>query len=157
MNNPSTPAASAVHSRLTLKRSTIAGAVGAALLSAPFVMPAYGQGTGEEVDVLMEEIVVTARKREESIQDTPIAVSAFSGASLEARGIERIDGIAAITPNMSFDNINTNAGGGSNASIYIRGVGQTDFIPSADPGVGLYVDGVYLYRDGELKPIHDVD
>jgi iron complex outermembrane receptor protein len=106
----------------------------------------------------MEEIVVTARKREESVQDTPIAVSAFTGASLEARGITRIDGIAAITPNMTFDNINTNGGGGSNASVYIRGVGQTDFIPSADPGVGIYVDGVYLARSiGAVLDVIDVE
>ncbi len=87
MDNSSTPAVMAAHSSLTRKRSRLASAVGAALLSAPFVMPVYGQGSGDDVSVLMEEIVVTARKREESIQDTPIAVSAFSGASLEARGI----------------------------------------------------------------------
>ena len=54
----------------------------------------------------MDEVVVTARKREENVQDTPIAVSAFTGASLDARGIQKVDDIAQITPNMSFDNIN---------------------------------------------------
>ena len=89
---------------------------------------------------------MTARKREEGLQETPIAVSAFTGDSLQARGIQRVDQIANIVPNMTFDNINTNGGGGNSAAIFLRGVGQRDFIPSADPGVGLYVDGVYYAR-----------
>jgi iron complex outermembrane receptor protein len=136
-------------------RKILARAIAATFMSAPFALPSFAQ---DDISALMEEIVVTARKREESVQDTPIAVSAFSGASLEARGITRIDGVAAITPNMTFSNINTNGGGGSNASVYIRGVGQTDFIPSADPGVGLYVDGVYLARSiGSVLDLIDVE
>ena len=139
------------------KKTRIAGLVSAALLSTSIPL-SHAQDNRGGVGALMEEVVVTARKREESIQDTPIAVSAFSGAGLEARGITKIDGIAAITPNMSFDNINTNGGGGSNASVYIRGVGQTDFIPSADPGVGIYVDGVYLARSiGSVLDVIDIE
>jgi len=158
MSNSIKKATFATYPVLTEKKSIFPGRVITLLMSVSFVLPSYGQSTAKEVSVLMEEIVVTARKREESIQDTPIAVSAFSGASLEARGIERIDGIAAITPNMTFSNINTNGGGGSNASVYIRGVGQTDFIPSADPGVGLYVDGVYLARSiGAVLDLIDIE
>ena len=73
----------------------------------------------EGVSVLMEEVVVTARKREEGLQETPIAVSAFSGDSLQARGIQRVDQIANIVPNMTFDNINTNGGGGNLSLIHI--------------------------------------
>ncbi len=139
-------------------KSKIVRLVTAALLSVPFAVPSYGQDKEEEINVLMEEILITARKRVESVQDTPIAVSAFTGASLEARGIQKIDGIASITPNMTFSNINTNGGGGSNASVYIRGVGQTDFLPSADPGVGIYVDGVYLARSiGSVLDLIDVE
>ena len=106
----------------------------------------------------MEEITVTARKREEGLQDTPIAVSVFSGESLEARGVQRVDEIAGLTPNMSFDNINTNGGGGNSAAVFLRGVGQRDFLPSADPGVGIYVDGVYYARSiGSVLDIIDVD
>ena len=158
MKNLIAPAVLVKNPTQTLVKSKLARAVAATLISLPFAMPGYSQDSADDVSVLMEEIVVTARKREESIQDTPIAVSAFSGASLEARGIEKIDGIAAITPNMTFSNINTNAGGGSNASVYIRGVGQTDFIPSADPGVGLYVDGVYLARSiGSGRDLIDIE
>ncbi len=120
-------------------------------------MPVHAQSSGG-INSLLEEITVTARKREESVQDTPIAVSAFTGESLSARGIETIDNLDTITPNMDFRNINTNGGGGSNASVYIRGVGQTDFVPSADPGVGVYVDGVYIARSiGAVLDLVDVD
>lgn len=128
--------------------------LGASLLA----FPAFAQDSGSGIGSLMEEITVTARKREEGLQDTPIAVSAFSGESLEARGIQKVDDIAQLTPNMSFDNINTNGGGGSSAAVFIRGVGQRDFIPSADPGVGIYVDGVYYARSvGSVLDLIDVD
>jgi iron complex outermembrane recepter protein len=121
-------------------------------------VPATAQDSDKGISSIMDEVVVTARKREESVQDTPIAVSAFTGASLDARGIESIDSLDNITPNMEFRNVNTNGGGGSNASIYIRGVGQTDFVPSADPGVGVYVDGVYVARSiGAVLDLIDVD
>lgn len=128
----------------------------ASILTAVFALPAQAQESG--ISSILEEVTVTARKREEGLQDTPIAVSAFSGDSLDARGIQSIDALDSITPNMEFRNINTNGGGGSNASIYIRGVGQTDFVPSADPGVGLYVDGVYIARSiGGVLDLIDVD
>ncbi len=127
-------------------------------LGSVFVIPVYAQDSESGIGALMEEITVTARKREEGLQDTPIAVSVFSGESLEARGVQRVDEIAGLTPNMSFDNINTNGGGGNSAAVFIRGVGQRDFIPSADPGVGIYVDGVYFARSiGSVLDIIDVD
>lgn len=120
------------------------------------VVPVQAQESG--ISSLMEEVTVTARKREEGLQDTPIAVSAFSGESLDARGIQKVDDIAQITPNMTFDNIVTNGGGGSSAAIFLRGVGQRDFLPSADPGVGLYVDGVYFARSvGSVLDLIDVE
>ena len=132
----------------------------AAILALPFILQpgsfTYAQESG--IGALMEEIKVTARKREEGLQDTPIAVSVFSGESLEARGVQRIDEIAGLTPNMSFDNIITNGGGGNSAAVFLRGVGQRDFLPSADPGVGIYVDGVYYARSvGSVLDIIDID
>ena len=131
-----------------------------ALCPLPFLLlpEAVSAQQSEGVSALMEEVVVTARKREEGLQETPIAVSAFSGESLEARGIQRVDQIANIVPNMTFDNINTNGGGGNSAAIFLRGVGQRDFIPSADPGVGLYVDGVYYARSvGSVLDLIDIE
>ncbi len=121
---------------ITLERGFIFLIVLSVAASFLVFQPAFAQDRESGVSALMEEIIVTARKREENLQDTPVAVSAFSGESLEARGIQKIDDIAYITPNMTFDNINTNGGGGNSAAIFLRGVGQRDFIPSADPGVG---------------------
>jgi len=98
------------------------------------------------VSVLFEEIVVTARKREESLADLPLSVSAFSGDSLEVRGVSQIDSLGRLTPNVTFQN-NPSFGGSSNsAAIRIRGIGAADFTPTTDPGVGVYVNGVYLAR-----------
>lgn len=107
---------------------------------------------------LLEEIIVTARKREEGLQSTPIAISAFSGDSLEYRGVSNVGEIAQFTPNLSFQN-NPSFGGASNsAAIYIRGVGQKEFLPTVDPGVGLYVDGVYIARSvGGILDLLDVE
>jgi len=141
---------------LQTAKEVISTGVIAGLVCSSFVFPVSAQESG--ISSLLEEVVVTARKREEGLQDTPIAVSAFSGESLEARGIQRVDDIAGITPNMTFDNINTNGGGGSSAAVFLRGVGQRDFIPSADPGVGLYVDGVYFARSvGSVLDLIDID
>ena len=121
-------------------------------------MPVFAQDSSSGINSLMEEIIVTARKREESVQDTPIAVSVFSGESLAARGIDKLDGIGSITPNMTFSNINTNGGGGNSAYIFLRGVGQADFVPTTDVGVGLYVDGVYFARSvGSVLDLIDIE
>lgn len=137
--------------------NSLSNSIVAALVIA-LAVPVQAQESSSGINSLLEEVTVTARKREEGLQDTPIAVSAFSGESLDARGIDSIGDLDSITPNMEFRNINTNGGGGSNASIYIRGVGQTDFVPSADPGVGVYVDGVYIARSiGSVLDLIDID
>jgi iron complex outermembrane recepter protein len=99
-----------------------------------------------KLDSLLEEVVVTARKREESLQDTPISVSAFTGESLEMRGITNISDIDDVTPNLTYQK-NPQAGGSSSiATVYIRGVGQRDFLGTIDNGVGFYIDDVYVAR-----------
>lgn len=86
-------------------------------------------------------IVVTARFREENIQDTPISMTALSGAMLEARGASGIEDISSIAPGVTLQQ---NTGGfGKSALAYIRGVGQNDFLPAFEPGVGVYIDGAY--------------
>lgn len=94
----------------------------------------------------MEVISVTARRKEENIQTTPIAISAFSGDGLEARGFQDISDVARVAPNVVFDGAAPVSGNSSAPSIFIRGVGQLDFTINADPGVGIYVDGVYVAR-----------
>lgn len=117
-----------------------------------------GSGDGSRADAMAGDIVVTARKREERAQDIPIAISAFSGESIEARGIDKIDGVATFTPNMTFQNNPSFGGAGSSAAIYIRGIGQKEFLPTTEPGVGVYVDGVYVARSvGALLDLVDVE
>jgi iron complex outermembrane receptor protein len=107
---------------------------------------------------ISSEVVVTARKRTERVQDVPIAISAFSGASLAARGVDKIDGVANITPNMTFQNNPSFGGAGSSAAIYIRGIGQKEFLPTVEPGVGVYVDGVYVASSvGAVLDLVDID
>jgi iron complex outermembrane receptor protein len=104
------------------------------------------------------DIIVTARKREESLQRTPISISALGAKQLDAQGITSILKIQDIAPNVAFKNVPTNSGVASNAAVYIRGIGQSDFAPSVDPGVGIYVDGVYQGRSvGGVFDMIDID
>jgi iron complex outermembrane receptor protein len=106
----------------------------------------------------LEEIVVTARKREEKLQDAPISISAYSAERLEAQGVSETTQLQDFTPNLVFQNTPSNSGVGSSAAVFIRGIGQKDFAPTTDPGVGIYVDGVYLARTvGGVFDMIDVD
>ena len=111
-----------------------------------------------ETGFVIEEVTVTARKREESLQSTPIAISAFSAKELEYRQISSTDQLSDITPNLTFDSASPISGTSSSATIFIRGIGQTDFTPVTDPGVGLYIDGVYMARSvGNVLDFLDVE
>jgi iron complex outermembrane receptor protein len=89
-----------------------------------------------------QEIVVTAEFRAASLQNTPIAITAVNSAMLEARGQTDISQVAAQAPNVSLRPQPQN--GGTGLIAYIRGVGQTDFDYAVDPGVGVYIDDVYI-------------
>jgi iron complex outermembrane receptor protein len=124
---------------------------------------ANGQtATGERRDdqlfgTTVEEIIVTARKREESLQRTPVSVTAFNAATLERSGINNVAQLARFAPNVEISNGRAD-GGGSSLNAYIRGVGQQDFVFPTDPGVGVYVDGVYLARTvGASVDLSDID
>ncbi len=106
----------------------------------------------------IEEVTVTARKKEESLQDAPIAISAFSGESLSERGVQKLIEIENFTPNLTFQNNPSFGGASSAAAIYIRGIGQKDFVPTVEPGVGLYVDGIYIARSvGAILDLVEVE
>jgi len=93
-----------------------------------------------------EEVVVTARRRTERLQDTPIAITALSARDLEARNLTNLMEVGRYAPNVQMSVSPGGSGGGNNAQIYIRGIGQTDFLFTTDPGVGIYVDGVFHPR-----------
>ncbi len=123
---------------------------GSLLLAAPAAQAAADGAAA------LEEITVTARKREENLQDAPVSVTAFSESALELRSATSIQSLAAFTPNLEI-NSGKGDGGSTNAAIFIRGVGQNDFIFPTDPGVGLYVDGVYIARSiGGMLDLADV-
>jgi len=92
----------------------------------------------------IEEVTVTARKVEENLQDVPVAVSAFTGEALERRQISGTDDIGKITPNLEFTNNAPLAGNNSSSMVFIRGIGQVSARANVDPGVGLYIDDVYM-------------
>ncbi|CAN5477632.1 TonB-dependent receptor [soil metagenome] len=110
--------------------------------------PATAETPGANTDATTTEgdILVTARRQSERLQDVPIAVTAFSGDALASRSVDTLDQIAKYTPNIRFDGAAALSGGNYNATVFIRGVGQNDFAIFSDPGVGFYVDDVYYAR-----------
>jgi len=103
------------------------------------------------------DIVVTAQRREERLQDAPVSVTALSAASLQARGIDNLGDVSNFAPNLELHPTNRPAGGGSAFAGYIRGVGTGDFQFPTDPGIGVYVDDVYIARSvGGLMSLEDV-
>ncbi|MCY3640974.1 MAG: TonB-dependent receptor [Gammaproteobacteria bacterium] len=112
----------------------------------PFATNVAAQG-------LIEEIVVTARKRDENLMDTPLSVSALSASDLSRFQVDDLGDLQNIVPNLSL-----NMGDAANAVIYIRGVGQRDSLSFADPGVGVYLDDVYMGRaQGAFLDVVDVE
>ncbi len=114
----------------------------------------------EPAGFALEEVIVTARKVEENQQDVPIAITAFSGDTLERRQISSSDDIGKITPNLQFTGNAPLAGNNNSSVIFIRGVGQISPRANTDPGVGLYIDDVYMGQSVggvmELKDISNV-
>ncbi|WP_430442960.1 TonB-dependent receptor [Sphingorhabdus contaminans] len=117
-------------------------------------MPVMAQDAAE-ADNAGDEIIVTARRREESLQDVPVAVSAFSGEALEMRGALDLTDVGNITPNTTLE---TSRGSNSTLSAFIRGIGQQDPVSGFEPGVGIYLDDVYLNRpQAAVLDIYDVE
>lgn len=106
----------------------------------------------------LEEIVVTSQKRKENLQDTPIAVTAFNATALANKNVEDISGIASFTPNLQFDSTAPLSGASSAAIVFIRGVGKSGYQVTDDPGVGTYVDGVYVSSSiGGVLDVLDIE
>jgi len=122
---------------------------------------AFGVGANARADeprkpeAAIEEITVTARKRDESLKDIPLSITAFSASQLESAGIRRSEDLARFTPNLKFEQTPAEQNG---ASVQIRGVGNFDPIATRDGGVGIYVDGIYLARaQGQLIGLADIE
>jgi outer membrane receptor protein involved in Fe transport len=105
-----------------------------------------GVAFAQEEASMLEEIVVTAQKREQNVQDVPIAISTFSAENIRERSIGDIAALSSVAPNVALDAGTPFSGSSAVLSAFIRGIGANDFAMNLDPGVGIYVDGVYLAR-----------
>ncbi|HLT90821.1 MAG TPA: TonB-dependent receptor [Woeseiaceae bacterium] len=137
------------HSRVSREACGLAG-LAASLLLLAFAPSAQGQSDTSADPIRpgaqLEEIVVTARRREESLQNVPVAVTALTAEALERRQIRTTTDLDRVTPSMQFTSYGQLSGNNSAAVVFIRGVGQLDPTPAVDPGVGIYVDDVYMGR-----------
>ena len=115
----------------------LAGAVQAVCLGA--VQAAVAQET-----TVFEPVIVTAQKREQNIYEVPVAISAFTAETMERQGISDLTDIGKFVPNLNVTGFS--AGHTSSVNPFIRGIGLQDHLITTDPGVGVYLDGVYLGR-----------
>jgi iron complex outermembrane receptor protein len=100
-------------------------------------------------------VKVTARKREETLQDVPVAVTAFTADALDRLAVDDLSDLDAQVPNLT---VYAARGSSSTVTAYIRGVGQSDPLWGVDPGVGIYMDDVYIARpQGALLDVFDVE
>jgi iron complex outermembrane receptor protein len=152
-----------------MKRKHLSLAIGCVLMSSAVAAPlALAQesttATNEQATTseqapesaarTLDTVTVTARRRSESIQDVPVAVSAFSEEALKDLQASNIDGLQGAVPNM---NIVQGRGSSNSVNVFIRGIGQPDALQTFDPGVGMYVDDVYYSRiNGALFSLFDV-
>ena len=148
-----------------MKRTHLSSAIGL-VLGLAFVAPMHAQQASTDASTKptaakqaeakqLESVTVSARRRNESMEKVPVAVSAFSGDDMKDLQANSIDGLQGAVPNM---NIVQGRGSSSAANIFIRGIGQPDALQTFDPGVGMYVDDVYYSRiQGALISLFDVE
>jgi iron complex outermembrane recepter protein len=136
----------AIHTALLMS-----GVASLAMLGAPAVAQDAGATPSDNRDV----ITVTARRREESLLDVPISVTAFSGTQLEQVGAQDITFVGQSSPNVTLE---VSRGTNTTLTAFIRGVGQQDPVAGFEAGVGLYLDDVYLNRpQAAVLDIYDVE
>jgi iron complex outermembrane receptor protein len=164
---------------MTRTRITTALRIGTAFAALSAAVPAFAQASQEQeqpagtqasdeqeaaaaneaidsdVSTQDQEIIVTARRRAESLQDVPIAVTAYTGEALERQGAIDITDISDTTPNVTLE---TSRGTNTTLTAFIRGVGQQDPVAGFEAGVGLYLDDVFLNRpQAAVLDIYDVE
>ncbi|WP_373079925.1 TonB-dependent receptor [Zhongshania sp.] len=125
----------------------------ASALAIAFALNSYGAQAAN--DLALEEILVTAEKRETSLQDTPISILAFSSERLERFGISDLGDIAGLAPNVTITPFPNSR---SSLVVFMRGVGNNDSQSTQDPAVGIYLDGVYVARSiGLTSDVADLE
>jgi iron complex outermembrane receptor protein len=107
----------------------------------------------EGAGAVLEEITVTAERREQSLQEVPIAVTAFSGDMVNEGGITRMEDVALRTPNFKMTSFNT-----AESQLYLRGIGSSLDGPASDPSVAVFIDDVYVGRpSGASTDLYDLE
>ena len=107
------------------------------------VMTLPGVAAAQESAPALDEIIVTAQKRTENLQATPLAISAVTAETIEKRGIADVSTLTAVAPSLS---VTVTGASTSNIALFIRGIGESETILTVDSPVGLYVDGIVLGR-----------
>ena len=142
-----------LHMNRYIKTALLAGAAWGALSTMAVAQDAPAQTQDEAAAV--GDVIVTARRRDEALKDVPISVSALGAERLEETGATDITALQQQTPNATVQ-----VARGSNSTLisFIRGVGQQDPLWGFEPGVGLYVDDVYVARpQGAVLDIYDIE
>jgi iron complex outermembrane recepter protein len=121
---------------MNTKQHALVAAISSAVATLPVALPTNAQ------EVVLEEIIVTARKREESLQDVGLAVSAMSQTEIDRTFARDLMDLSSVSPNLIIDD--TAQGPGGVAAIFIRGIGVADVEKNFDPAVGVVVDGIFL-------------
>lgn len=136
-------------------RTVLLAGLASSALAAP--APAFAQDEPRSGTAVSEgdEVVVTARRRDERELDVPISMTVDSGEELDIRGAADITALQRTTPNLTMQ---VSRGTNSTLTAFIRGIGQQDPLWGFEPGVGLYVDDVYIARpQGAVLDIYDVE
>src|SRR5688572_27787929 len=146
-----------------MKRKYLSVAIGGIVLSSAFAAPVALAQDADAAPAAQQQdrattlgtVTVTARKREETLQEVPVAVTAFTADALDRLNVEDLGDLDAFVPNLT---IYAARGSSSTVTAYLRGVGQSDPLWGVDPGVGIYLDDVYIARpQGALLDVLDVD
>jgi len=144
----------------TMKLSAL-GLTISSLMLLSLAAPAMAEDEDESsstVSALLEEVLVTARKREESAQNVPLSITAYGSQQLEALKIRDLGNLTVGMPNVALDDIGTTPG---TANFSIRGLGINSSIPSIDPTVGVFIDGVYIGQNAgvvvDMFDIHSIE
>jgi iron complex outermembrane receptor protein len=146
-------------SQTRIRTILLKSALPAALLAGLGAAPAFAADAAKPADQggnVVGEVVVTAQFREQSLQKTPIAITAVNAKMLESRNQTDISQVAGQAPNVTLEP--NGAAFGSSMVAFIRGIGQTDFDLALEPGVGIYVDDVnYATLTGSVLDLLDLD
>ncbi|MCX2974999.1 TonB-dependent receptor [Halieaceae bacterium IMCC8485] len=113
-------------------------------ITSALALALYGIGALAQESLVLEEVIVTAQKRSESLQDVPVAVNAFTSDTILEAGINNTADLAVMTPSLHTLNVQSPF----TTKLQIRGIGTAQSDPALEPSVGVFVDGVFLGRSG---------